>query len=150
MTLGYPELTVPGGGATTPFAPAGIRNAAGTVKTAAEKIVWGVARFLLSAGETVNSAWDVGLDSALGLLKTGGAVYDSVAAAVVHVPVFGFGAAGVGEAIKTSLAVAESNAKHDMEVRKEAFATLNNKLSQTGIRLYGPTAANPVVFPHCK
>lgn len=138
-----------GGGATVPW----YRPTTPPAQTATEKIVWGLGKFLLSAGESVNSAWDMALDAALRMLKTGGAIYDSAAGVVGYVPLLGYGASGVGEAIKVSLAVTESNVKHDMDARKRAFETLNQKLTDGGRRLYGPTTginaavANPVVFP---
>lgn len=119
-----------------------------TVKTT-EKMAWGVGKFLVGAGESINYAVDVALGAVLGLLKAGGRAYDSVAVRVGHVPVVGFSAAGVGEAIKTALEALDSDVKHSMHVRKNAFETLNRKLAVSGARLRReqPPASTAVVFP---
>lgn len=107
---------------------------------ASESALWTAGKFLLSAGETANYAWDVTLTAALNLLRASSAAYDGLAAKIGHVAVLGFGASGVNEAVKAALDVAESNAKHDMAARKAAFATLHRRMDASGTRLSGNTA----------
>jgi hypothetical protein len=78
------------------------------------------------------------------LVKTGGAAYGAIADRVADVPVIGYVAGGVGEAVKTTVGAVESNARHDVETRKRAFAELNAKLNESGARLSG---RGVVVFP---
>lgn len=116
-----------------------------TVNTS-HKVMWGVGRFLLSTGESVNFVWDAVLNTLVDLLKTGGRAYGAIADSVAGVPVIGYGASGVREAIRASLTAMESNARHDTETRKQAFAELNAKLTESGSRLSGHTPGT-VVFP---
>lgn len=129
------------------------RNAFGslgreTVNTT-HKMLWGLGKLLLSAGESVNFVWDVALNAVLSLLKTGGAAYGAVAEKVADVPIVGYGAGGVREVISATLGAAESNARHDMQVRRDAFAALAAKLEESGKRLSaGGTAPEGAVrFP---
>lgn len=113
-----------------------------TINTA-NKMLWGIGKFILSTSESANFIWDIILNSILNLLKTGGATYNAVAAKISQVPVLGFGANGVNELIKTSLDAMESNAKHDMETRKNALATLNQQMIESGAKLSVKTDTNP-------
>lgn len=120
---------------------------------AAHRALWSVGKFLLSAGESVNTAWDAALSTAVRLLKTGGAAFDALVSRVGRVPVLGFGASGVNEAIKASVDTVESNARHDTAARRRAFAALNRQIDESGARLSGRprwldhAAAGTVVFP---
>lgn len=121
-----------------PFADRG-PDAAWTALT--RRALWTVGRFLLSAAKSANRAWDVALDAAVDLLKAGGAACAAVAATVGRVPALGFGAGGVNEAIRTAVAVTESNVRHDMRTRENAFAALDRQMDESKARLSGDTAA---------
>lgn len=147
------------------FAPSGLYNivqhafqstAPGDSWSAAvHRALWNVGKFLLSVGESFNTAWDVALNTVVSLLKTGGAAFDAVVSRIGRVPVLGFGASGVNEAIKASVDTVESNARHDTAARRRAFAALNSKIDESGARLSGrtgwldqaATTAGTVVFP---
>lgn len=132
-----------------------VRNGAASVgpdaalATLTRRALWTVGRFLLSAAKSANRAWDVALDAAVDLLKAVGAACGTVAATVGRVPVLGFGASGVNEAIKAAVAVTESNVGHDMRTRENAFAALDRQMDESRARLSGDTAAAAAVafFP---
>lgn len=116
----------------------------------AERMVWGVGKVLLTVGETANDAADVVLNFVLGLLKAGGTTYDSMTARLRNVPVIGVSVAGINEAIKTTLDVMDSDVRHGVEIRKQAFETLNRKMAASGSRLSSSAVAAPsnsVTFP---
>lgn len=123
-----------------------------TAKTS-EKMLWTVGKFLLSQGESVNFLWDVALKTVLNLLKTGGDAHHAVTAKINHVPLLGYGASGIDEVIKTSLDVIEKNVNNDIQVRKNAFASLNREIQNSGSRRFHQTSLPPannknsVVFP---
>lgn len=100
-----------------------------------DKVLWSVGKVLLSASESINYVWDVALHASVRLLKAGGAACDTVAGRLAHVPVIGFGASGVREAVGAAVDAVASNVAHDMRVRSQAFAALNAKLNESGARL---------------
>lgn len=148
MTLESPAAAA----ATDAWSPVG--SLTRTARTA-ERMVWGVGKVLLTVGETVNDAADVVLNFVLGMLKAGGATYDSMTARLRQVPVLGVGVTGINEAIKTTLDVMDSDVRHGVDNRKRAFDTLNRKMAASGSRLSSSAATsaaaaappNTVTFP---
>ncbi|XP_015365213.1 PREDICTED: uncharacterized protein LOC107162717 [Diuraphis noxia] len=100
-----------------------------------DKVLWSIGKMLLSAGESVNYVLDAALKASVRLLKAGGAACGSIAERLAHVPVIGFGASGVHEAVGVAVNAVASNVDHDSLVRSQAFATLNAKLNESGARL---------------
>ncbi|XP_050527376.1 uncharacterized protein LOC126897651 [Daktulosphaira vitifoliae] len=98
---------------------------------ASEEMLRGVGRLFLATGESINFVWDFGISSVLTLCRIGSEAYNQMVQAVEDLPVLGFGARGVDEAIKTSLKVAEYSAKQDMEARKTAYGHLKQKIDSS-------------------
>ncbi|XP_025190938.1 uncharacterized protein LOC112591358 isoform X3 [Melanaphis sacchari] len=128
------------------FLDAARRAAASLLRDTArvsDKVLWSTGKMLLSAGETVNYVWDATLQASVRLLRAGAAACSSIAGRLAHVPVIGFGATGVNEAVSVAVDAAAKNAAHDTLVRSQALATLNAKLNESGARLrpaVGPAA----------
>ncbi|XP_060847581.1 uncharacterized protein LOC132927136 isoform X2 [Rhopalosiphum padi] len=120
-----------------------------------DKVLWNAGKMLLSAGGAVNHMWDAALHASVRLLKVGGAACGSVAGRLAHVPIIGFGASGVSEAVNVAVDAVARNVAHDTLVRSQALAALNAKLDESGARLRPATAgetggpapaAGPVTF----
>jgi len=112
-----------------------------------DRVLWSLGKMLLSAGESVNYVWDAALKASVQLLKAGGAACGSIAERLANVPVIGFGASGVHEAVGVAVNAVASNVAHDSLVRSQAFATLNAKLNDSGARLRPATGETGAPAP---
>lgn len=140
MTLGNQQFMVNGGGGhSANSGQEAVASLSGQTVRTANRVLWGAGKFLLTTGEALSNAWDATLNVVLRLYRAGSAAYDVLTSRVGHVPVIGFGAGGVGEAIHASLNVAESTIRHDLEARRQAFQSLRRKMTDAGDRLSSGT-----------
>ncbi|XP_022169411.1 uncharacterized protein LOC111033122 isoform X2 [Myzus persicae] len=136
----FPEPPQPGTSSTPPFRllDSAQRTAEALARDTARvsnKVWWTVGKLLLSAGESVNHLWDAALNVSVQLLKAGGAACGSIAERLANVPVIGYGASGVHQAVDVAVNAVASNVAHDSMVRSQAYAVLKAKLNESGDRL---------------
>uniref|UniRef100_A0A2S2NI45 Uncharacterized protein n=1 Tax=Schizaphis graminum TaxID=13262 RepID=A0A2S2NI45_SCHGA len=156
--LQFPATTEPGpspppaNSSTPPYRllEAARRAAASVLRDTArtsDRVLWNAGKMLLSAGGAVNRVWDAALRASVRLLKVGGAACGSVAGRLSRVPIIGFGASGVSEAVNVAVDVVAENVAHDTLARGQALAKLNAKLDESGARLRRPANAGETGGP---